>query len=326
MSGVPVTARACANIALVKYWGKRDVELNLPATGSLSLTLDALVTETTVRFDPTLASDVLVLDGKFADASRVTPFLDLVRTMAQIETRAHVVSANEFPTASGLASSASGFAALALAATKAASLSLEPRELSRLARRGSGSAARSIFGGFARMHAGTAADGSDAFATPVPSPLLDNVRMVIAIVERGKPKKHGSSDAMEHCAATSPLYPGWLSCVPGDLEAAEAALALGDLRKLGEVTEDNALAKHAAAIASRPAIIYWHPATVMLLLLVHKLQEEGIGAWPTMDAGPHVKVLTSVDDVRIVERALSQVPGVTQTMVSTAGGPAEVIE
>jgi len=324
MSGMPVTAHACANIALVKYWGKRDAALNLPAAGSLSLTLAALVTETTVRFDPQLAKDELVLDGAPADASRVSPFLDLIRTMAKLQARAHVVSENRFPTASGLASSASGYAALALAASRAAGLSLDARELSRLARQGSGSAARSIFGGFARMHAGTVADGSDAFATPIESPLRDRVRMVIAIVGGGVPKTHGSRDAMEHCAATSPLYAGWLACVPRDLEAAEAALARGDLATLGEVAEANALAMHASAIAARPAIIYWQPATLAVLALVRELRARGTGAWATMDAGPHVKVLTSADDAAAVEAAVRAVAGVTSTMISTAGGPAEV--
>jgi diphosphomevalonate decarboxylase len=325
MSGMPVTVRACANIALVKYWGKRDAALNLPAAGSLSLTLDALVTETTVRFDPTLRADELVLDRKPADASRLTPFLDLVRTKAKTQARAHVVSENRFPTASGLASSASGYAALALAATKAAGLSLDARELSILARQGSGSAARSIFGGFARMHAGTAADGSDAFAAPLTSPLVDKVRMVIAIVGGGVPKTHGSRDAMEHCAATSPLYAAWLACVPRDLETAEAALALGHLQQLGEVAEANALAMHASAIAARPAIIYWQPPTLALLAAVRELRARGIGAWATMDAGPHVKVLTSVDDAKTVEAAVQAVPGVTSTMISAAGSAAAVV-
>jgi diphosphomevalonate decarboxylase len=322
---MPVTARACANIALVKYWGKRDAALNLPAAGSLSLTLAALVTETTVRFDPQLAADELILDRAPADASRVTPFLDLVRRKAKLQANAHVVSENRFPTASGLASSASGYAALALAASRAAGLNLDARELSLLARQGSGSAARSIFGGFARMHAGELADGSDAFATPLMSPLANRVRMVIAIVGGGTPKTHGSRDAMEHCAATSPLYRAWLECVPRDLEAAQAALALGDLQKLGEIAEANALAMHASAIAARPAIIYWQPATLALLAAVRDLRARGVAAWATMDAGPHVKVLTSVDDAPAVDAAVRAVPGVTSTMISTAGGPAEVI-
>src|SRR6185503_19586788 len=209
----------CANIALVKYWGERPGPGNLPAEGSLSLALDALITETRVTFDAALAADALELDGKPADGARATEFLDLVRHRAGIQARARVITRNHFPTASGLASSASGFAALAAAATRAAGVTLTPRELSKLARQGSGTAARSIFGGFVRMYAGPT--DADAYAEPIASPLASRVRMVIAIVGGGVPKTHGSRDAMEHVAATSPLYAAWLALVPRDLEAAE---------------------------------------------------------------------------------------------------------
>jgi len=328
-------ARACANIALVKYWGKRDARLNLPAAGSLSLTLDALVTTTQVAFDAGLAVDELVLDGAPArpgELARTSEFLDLVRAAAHIATRARVVSKNEFPTASGLASSASGYAALAVAASHAAGLALSARELSILARRGSGSAARSVFGGFVRMHAGDAApatrpgDGSDAFAEPLRSPLAEQVRMVIAIVGGGAPKSHGSRDAMDHTAATSPLYRAWLDLVPRDLAAAEAALAAGDLEQLGAITEANALAMHASAIAARPAVIYWQPATLAALAEVRALRAAGRAAWATMDAGPHVKVLTTTGDAAAVAAALRGVPGVTDLSIAAAGGPAALLD
>jgi len=320
-----VTARACANIALVKYWGKRDAALNLPAAGSLSLTLDALVTETTVDFSSAHDSDVFVLDGKSAprELGRTQGLLDLVRARAGITARAHVSSTNHFPTASGLASSASGFAALAIAASAAAGLELSPRELTILARQGSGSAARSIFGGFVRMHAGDTTD--TAYAEPVPSPLVDRVRMVIAIVGGGAPKTHGSRDAMEHCADTSPLYAGWLDTVPKDLAVAERALATGDLAALGTIAEANALAMHATAIASRPAIIYWQPTTLAVLAHVRALRAANVAAWATMDAGPHVKVLTSVDDANRVAASLREVAGVTDVMVSASGPAASVV-
>jgi diphosphomevalonate decarboxylase len=318
-----VTARACANIALVKYWGKRDGALNLPAAGSLSLTLAALVTETHVVFTSDAKQDTFVLDGKIADANRITPFLDLVRKRARLSRPARVMSTNQFPTASGLASSASGFAALALAATRAAGLALDPRELSILARRGSGSAARSIFGGFVRMDPGTQADGEDAFAHPLESPLVDNVRMVIAIVGGGAPKAFGSRDAMDHVAATSPLYSSWVSLVPDDLRSAESALARGDLQALGELAEANALAMHATAIAARPAVFYWQPTSLALLEVVRELRTKGIGAWATMDAGPHVKVLTSVESAETVARALDSIDGV-MTLISEPGRGAEI--
>ena len=321
-----VTARACANIALVKYWGKRDAQLNLPAAGSLSLSLAALVTETRVDFDPALGNDLIELEGKpagDAEARRVTTFLDVVRRRAGLTTRARVTSHNRFPTASGLASSASGFAALAVAATRAAGLELPPQELSILARHGSGSAARSIFGGFVRMHAGDTDEA--AYAEPITSSLLDRVRMVIAIVGGGAPKLHTSRDAMDHTAATSPFYAAWLHLVPKDLAAAEAALATRDLAALGDVTEANALAMHASAIAARPGVLYWKPATLALIAAVRTLRQNGRAAWATMDAGPHVKVLTTVDDADHVARALANVEGVTATTISGPGGPAYVV-
>ena len=321
------TARACANIALVKYWGKRDAARNLPAAGSLSLTLAALVTETTVVFDAALTGDELALDGvpaRPADLQRTSAFLDLIRARAGINGHARVTSRNEFPTASGLASSASGFAALAVAATTAAGIACSPRELSMLARRGSGSAARSIFGGFVRMHAGHVEDGSDAFAEPIVSRLADRVRMVIAVVGGGAPKSHGSRDAMEHTAATSPFYRAWIEQVPHDLAAAEGALVAGDLAQLGTIAEANALAMHASALAARPAVIYWQPATLALLAEVRALRERGHAAWATMDAGPHVKVLTSIDEADAVAAALRVVPGATEVTISAPGGPATV--
>ena len=319
------TARACANIALVKYWGKRDAQLNLPAAGSLSLTLGALVTETTVAFDPALAADELILDGSVArptEVARISSFLDLIRAEAKLTTCARVTSVNQFPTASGLASSASGFAALAVAASTAAGLAASPRALSILARRGSGSAARSLYGGFVRMHAGHAADGSDAFAEPITSRLLDRVRMVIAIVGGGAPKSHGSRDAMDHTAHTSPLYKAWIDLVPNDLAAAEGALAAGDLAALGAITEANALAMHASAIAARPAVIYWQPTTLALLAEVRALRDRGLAAWATMDAGPHVKVLTSIEHADAVAAALR--PIASDVIVSAPGGPVAV--
>src|SRR5215510_1317104 len=320
------TARACANIALVKYWGKRPGPFNLPAAGSLSLTLDALVTTTRVTFDPGLApgtDDELVLDGapgKPGELARTRELLDLVRGAAGIPARARVVSKNEFPTASGLASSASGFAALAMAAAAAAGVAMSPRALSILARRGSGSAARSVFGGFVRMHAGGADDGSDAFAEPIASPLTDQVRLVIAVVGGGVAKAHGSRDAMAHTAETSPLYRAWIELVPRDLAAAAAALAAGDLEQLGAITEGNALAMHASAISARPAVLYWQPATLAALAEVRALRDAGHAAWATMDAGPHVKVLTTAGDAPAVAAALRGVLGVTEVSIAAAGG------
>ena len=173
------------------------------------------------------------------------------------------------------------------------------------------------------MHAGTHASGSDCFAEPIDSAenaFVDDLRMVIAIVGGGVPKTHGSRDAMEHSAATSPLYHAWLAQVPRDLATAEHAIDGSNLIALGEVAEANALAMHATAIASRPAIIYWQPSTIALIAAVRGLRGDGAVAYATMDAGPHVKVLTCARDADAIAARLRLVEGVSEVMVSRAGG------
>ncbi len=324
-----VTARAHANIALVKYWGKRSSELNLPAAGSISLTLGELTTTTTVRFVPGARSDTLLLDGRPATdkaLARLSAWLDLVRGLAGVELFAEVESANDFPTASGLASSASAYASLALAASAAAGLDLDARQLSLLARRGSGSAARSIFGGFVEMNQGQSDDGSDAFAEPLDDSGSWPIRMVVAVIGGGIAKSYGSRDAMLHCARTSPLYDAWLQTVPGDLASARAAIAARDLAALGETAEHSAMTMHAAAMTSRPAIIYWQPTTLLAMQRVRDLRDSGAPAYFTIDAGPHVKVLTTTAAVDAVASALRAVDGVTDVIICSPGGPAEIVE
>jgi diphosphomevalonate decarboxylase len=322
-----VTAVAGTNIALVKYWGKRDAALNLPATGSLSLTLDGLGTRTTVCFDDG-AADRLILDGSVAappDVARTSAFLDRVRARAGITTRALVTSANSVPTAAGLASSASGFAALALAASRAAELSLTPTELSALARLGSGSAARSIFGGFAEMSRGERADGTDAVAQPLSAGEGWDVRLVIAITATGK-KPMGSTAAMEHTARTSPFHAAWVAGADADLTEARRAIAARDLPALGRIAERSALRMHASAMAAEPPILYWNPATLAALNCVRELREAGTPAFFTIDAGPHVKVLCEAPDAPAVVAALAAAPGVLRTIVAAPGAGARVVE
>jgi diphosphomevalonate decarboxylase len=316
-------ARANTNIALVKYWGKRDAALNLPAVGSLSLTLDGLSTRTTVIFDGKLERDTLQLNGAPADAAatgRVSRFLDLVRARAGLALCASVESINDFPTAAGLASSASAFAALALAATRAAGVALDDRELSILARRGSGSAARSIFGGFVEMHRGERADGEDSFAEPIVTDW--DVRLVIAATAQG-PKATLSTDGMRHTAETSPYYDAWVAMSKRDLDAARAAIGRRDLLALGEVTEASCLSMHASAMAARPAVVYFKGATIEGYRIIQELRRSGVPAWFTCDAGPHVKALTDAAHAEQVEAALA---GLGRTWICRPGPRAEVLE
>jgi diphosphomevalonate decarboxylase len=327
------TAAAGTNIALVKYWGKRDeaLGLNLPATGSLSLTLDRMGTRTRVAFDGGdvgAARDRITLDGAPATekvAARVSTFLDRVRARAGIAARATVVTYNSVPTAAGLASSASGFAALALAAAHAAGLALAPAELSELARLGSGSAARSIFGGFVEMARGARADGSDAVAHPLEIGADWDIRLVVAITGAGE-KALGSTAAMRRTAETSPYYEPWVRGVDGDLAAARAAIAARDLAALGAVAERSALRMHASAFAADPPIVYWNPATLAAMTSVRTLRDRGTPAFFTIDAGPHVKVLCDARDADAVAAALASTVGVLRTLIAAPGPGARVLE
>ncbi|MFW6051136.1 MAG: diphosphomevalonate decarboxylase [Myxococcota bacterium] len=325
-AGFRATATACANIALAKYWGKSDVELNLPAVPSISMTLDGLVTETTVAFEPWLDHDVVHLDGRYAsgeEARRVVELLDRVREAARMHMAARVVTENRFPTAAGLASSASGFAALAAAATRAAGLVWTDAQLSRLARRSSASAARSIFGGFVELPRGR--PGRDSLAARALHPRGHwNLRMVLALTAKGK-KKVGSTSGMERSRRTSPYYEAWVEAAPKYARRIKRALADKHLDRLGRAMEQSTLAFHACAMASDPGIIYFQPATLAALTTVRRLREDrGIPAYATMDAGPHVKVLCRGRDADAVRRALGRTEGVLHTLVCRPGPAVKV--
>ncbi|TMA37712.1 MAG: diphosphomevalonate decarboxylase [Deltaproteobacteria bacterium] len=326
MVGADSTARANVNVALVKYWGKRDTVLNLPATGSISLTLDGLGTEAAVAFGGGGEADRLAIDGvetTGGEATRVTRFLDLVRAAAHRRERATVAMRSTVPRGIGLASSAAAFAALALAASRAAGLALDPPGLSALARRGSGSASRSIFGGFVEWHRGERADGVDSFAEPL-APLEHwDVRTVVAVTSTA-PKTVSSRDGMVRTAA-SPFYPAWVAGAEADLAATRAAIRARDLEALGLVAEHSALKMHAAGLAARPPLVYWRPATVGCIHRVWALRAEGVSAFFTIDAGPQVKVLCTPADAPRVAAALEAVPGVERIVTCRPGRGAELI-
>lgn len=305
------TAVAHPNIALIKYWGKRDEQLVLPRTDSLSMTLDIFPTTTRVRLDPEAGHDAVTLDGVPMQGEaerRVIAFLELVRERAGLPQRAVVDTENTVPTGAGLASSASGFAALAVAAAAAYGLDLDATALSRLARRGSGSASRSIFGGFAMWHTGTATDADlSSYAEPVPAGELD-LALVIAVVNAG-PKAVSSREAMRRTVDTSPLYEPWAVSSKDDLVEMRAALHRADLVAVGEIAERNALGMHATMLAARPAVRYLAPATLTVLDSVVQLRRDGVPAYATMDAGPNVKVLCHRVDVdRVAAAVRSAVP------------------
>lgn len=319
--------RARANIALVKYWGKANTTLNVPAVGSISITLDGLWSETEVEFDESLTCDTLMLDGASRpdQLARVTECLNLLRERAGVGASARVVSRNNFPTGAGLASSASGFAALTAAAARALDLNLSPRSLSVIARQGSGSAARSIFGGFVEMHAGSSADGCDSFAEPLLAGEDWPLEVVVAITERSE-KAVGSRAGMERSTSSSPYYPAWVATSVADLDRGRQAILSQDFKTLTEVAEHSCLKMHAAAMAAEPPLIYWNAATVAGLAAVLELRRAGVPAFFTIDAGPQLKAVCGPGASGPVEEALRGIPGVLDTLVTGLGPGVEPVQ
>ncbi|MDE2149893.1 MAG: diphosphomevalonate decarboxylase [Gammaproteobacteria bacterium] len=319
-------AQAQPNIALIKYWGKRDARLNLPAVGSISITLDRLWTRTCVRFDPQLAVDQVQLDGRTdaGGATRVCACLDLLRRRAGIDLRARVESWNNFPTGAGLASSASGFAALVTAADAALGLGMSPAECSALARQGSGSAARSIFGGFVEWHRGQRPDGGDSVAEPLLAAADWPLSVLVAITSRAI-KSVGSTEGMNRTAASSPYWTAWLQAQMADLAQARAAIAGRDFERLAEVAEHSCLKMHALALAARPGLVYWNGATVEALHAVRALRAGGVPVFFTNDAGPQLKAICLPSAAERVARTLHAVPGVLEVVAAGLGEGARLI-
>jgi diphosphomevalonate decarboxylase len=325
---VKTTAVAQPNIALVKYWGKRDVAKNLPATGSISMTLSGLTTTTTVELDGKASRDELILNGAADETARakVARFLELLRQRKRGPSPfARVISTNDFPTAAGLASSASGFAALAVAAARAYELSLTANELSALARQGSGSAARSICGGFAEMHPGERADGSDAAARTILAADAWPLAMLVAVTSTAK-KQVGSTEAMERTRSTSPFYAAWVSSTEADLAEMRAAILARDLERVGVLAEHSALKLHGLAMSAQPAVVYLGPASLLVMRTVWELRQKGTPAYVTMDAGPQVKVICAAADAGGLSHVLAALPGVEQVLSVGPGPGARLIE
>ncbi len=296
------TATVHPNIALVKYWGKRNGPLNLPAVPSLSLTLDTFTTRTTVNWGG--GTDSAQLDGRPAtsgESKRIFDFLDLIDPARPPCT---VTTANDFPTAAGLASSSSGFAALAVAGAAAAGKDLNAQALSVLARQGSGSASRSLWGGFVEWEMGTREDGLDSVGVPIAPQDHWDVAMVVAVVSDAK-KAIGSRPAMRLSAETSPYYDTWVKTAAADVEVARAAVLNRDLETLGRVMEQSTHKMHATMTTCTPPVFYAQPGTIACIHAVMALRNAGTSAWLTMDAGPNVKVLCAMADADKVQAALA---------------------
>lgn len=321
------TSVASANIALVKYWGKRDKKLMLPQNGSISMTCDGLVTTTTVEFGDYEKDSIIINDEELQkEKEDIVKHLDLIREMAGIKQKAKVVSESNFPIAAGLASSASGFAALSMAASKAAGLSLSEKELSMLARRGSGSASRSISAGFVEWHRGEKDDGTDSFAESIANKEhWPEFRMITTIVTEAK-KKVSSRAGMAQTIETCPYYEGWLNTINDDLATVREGIKKKDFTAVGKTAEENCLKMHATMMTTKPAIIYWIASTMEIIQNVQLWREEGLECYFTIDAGPNVKVMCLEKDEKEINKRLLALNGVKKTIICRPGDSAQLSE
>lgn len=320
-------ARAYTNIALIKYWGKKNESLILPMNNSLSLTLDAFYTETEASFSEAYTEDQFYLDNQLQDekaTKKISTFLDIVREKAGTTKKAKVISQNFVPTAAGLASSASGLAALAGACNEALKLGLDDQALSRLARRGSGSACRSIFGGFVEWEKGH--DDQSSYAHPISSDgFEDHLAMVFLLLNEQK-KDVSSRDGMRRTVETSSFYQGWLDSVEADLYQLKQAIKTKNFQLLGETMEQNGLKMHGTTLAARPPFTYWSPDSLKAMQAVRDLRNQGIPCYFTMDAGPNVKVLVQKDHLDKVKTAFSDLFSSQQVISAFAGPGMTIIE
>lgn len=323
-ASVKATAVACANIAFVKYWGHADSAQRWPANPSISLNLDCLSTTTTVALDEGLDQDTLTINDKStgpAATKRVSRHLDRLRALAGSRGCMRVVSRNSFPTGAGMASSASAFAALTVAAAAALDLLLDERKLSSIARLGSGSACRSIPSGFVEWTVETG--GGDSYAHSIASPEHWGLCDCIAVVSAEH--KHVGSIEGHESAPTSLLHQARVEQAPARVKICRQAILDRDLETLGREMEEDAVAMHAVAMTARPPVYYWTPDTLRIMRAVVEWRAQGLPVYYTIDAGPNVHCLCEQDHRGTVEHHLRSLPGVAQVLVACPGREAHLV-
>lgn len=317
-SNIKSTAIAPTNIAFTKYWGKKNEVLRLPENGSVSMSLSDLLTTTTVEFSPKYKKDEVTINGggvEEGEAERVIKHLDRVRKLANIDLKAKVVSKNNFPIGTGLSSSASGFAALSLAAASAAGLKLSEKELSILARQGAGSACRSIPGGFVQWLDGNTSETS--YAKQIFPPSYWEIADVVAIVSEGR-KETSSSAGMKE-ATSSPFMKLRLSRMKEKNKKVKEFIKNRDFKALGELTEQEALELHSIMLTQYPPLIYWTPGTLRIMKLVSHWRAAGIPVYFTINTGQDIhliveeknaeKVVTKLKGLDFVKNIIVNLPG-----------------
>jgi diphosphomevalonate decarboxylase len=317
------TALANPNIAFIKYWGNRDNVLRLPVNGSISMNLDGLFTRTTVTFNSSPRDSLVINNDKITGKGleRVSFILDIVRGMAKINERAEVSSVNNFPAGAGIASSAAAFAALALASSRAAGLTLSEAQLSWLARRGSGSASRSIPSGFVEWKMGTGDE--DCVAVSIAPPEHWALADCIAVVNASH-KKTGSTEG-HAIAGTSPLQNARVTDTPRRLDICRNAILKKDFEALANIIELDSDIMHSVMMTSNPPLMYWQSATLEIFHQVREWRAGGLPVGYTVDAGANVHVICLQEKAAEVEKRLREIPGVKDVLVAGVGGAARIL-
>lgn len=318
------TAVSPSNIAFIKYWGKKDSKLNIPYNDSISMNLDSCLTKTSTEFNPSLKADKVFIGGKEVlgeKKDRVTNILNIVRKKAGIKTFAKVETENNFPSDAGIASSASGFSALALSASRAASLNLSEKELSVLARMGSGSACRSIPDGFTYWKKGKSGDTSYAFQ--IAKPGFWDLRDIIAVTSLTGKKT--SSTEGHSLVKTSPYFEKRIKGIEKRTLSLKKALLKRDFKTFGELLEEEAVDLHVMAMTSHPAVFYWNSGTMSVMHKIFELREKGVSCYFTMDAGPNVHVICEGKNEKRIKKEIEKLPEVEKVIVNKPGKGARIV-
>lgn len=307
-----------ANIAFIKFWGKKDSKLNIPFNNSISMNLDSCLTTTTVHFNDNLKEDEVVIDCKRVKGEvrdRVIRILDIIRSWAKIKAKAKVSSINNFPADAGVASSASAFSALALAASASAGLILSKQKLSILARLGSGSASRSVIDGFSEWKKGTSENNS--YAVQIAKPGFWDLRDIVTLVSSEKKEK--SSTEGHSIATTSPYFEKRQKDLVARTKKLKKALLEKDFDTFGNLLEKEAIDLHVMAMTSVEPIFYLNPTTFAVMQALRELRKKGIKGYFTMDAGPNVHIICRQKDVDNINRVVKRIQGVKSTIINKAG-------
>jgi len=318
------TAIAPANIALIKYWGKQDEKLRLPLNTSISMNLSGAYTTTTVEFSPEFTTDqITLINGQFSarEVGRIKDHLDRIRQKAGLTAFARVATQNNFPKRAGVASSASGFAALTLAACFASGLKLSEKELTILARFGSGSACRSIPAGFVEWLAAETTQGSYAYSLYPPN--YWDLHDILLIVSQAE-KKIASTAGMEQIK-TSPFWQKRIAAVPPRIARLKQTLKAKDFSALGEVTEEDCLEMHQVMQTQNPPLFYWNEKTKEIMELVRSWRKRGLAVYFTIDAGPHVHLLCEAKDKDTVVTKVKNIAGIFKIMINKPAPGARLV-